>query len=481
MYAGRVVEQAGVHELFARPAAPLHRRPARGASPQPGRHAGTDRLQEIPGLVPVLSEPARRVHVRRPLPALETVQLAAAAARTVEAGAPVSAPPPSLACCGPAPAEPGTSIASSRAHSASLRRDQSRPPTGPETSVFSSCEDLVMHFGAGAGRRRRVPQIRRGEVTALVGESGSGKSTVGRCIVRLVEPTGGTVLLADADVTHLSRAGRCARTAATSRSSSRTRPPRWTRACWSGDRGRADAPPAPGRQAVPQGAGSSAWPQSSSGSGCGLRSPGATPHELSGGQRQRVEHRPGADRPSRSCSSPTSRPVALDVSVQASVLNLLADLQRDLGFACLFITHDLSAVEYLADDDRRDVPRPAGRTGHPRARSSPRPRHPYTQALLAAAPGRRPGAQRDAPARAARRRPARPPSTRRPAAGSTPAARSPSTSCADGGAGAAGSPRRHRGRLPPREPRTGRARHPRHGLLRHARPSPPHATDREPA
>ena len=63
-----------------------------------------------------------------------------------------------------------------------------------------------MHFGPVRAVDGVSLQIRRGKVTALVGESGSGKSTVGRCIVRLVEPTGGHVRLAGADVTHLSRA-----------------------------------------------------------------------------------------------------------------------------------------------------------------------------------------------------------------------------------------------------------------------------------
>ena len=66
-------------------------------------------------------------------------------------------------------------------------------------------EDLVMHFGPVRAVDGVTLRIRQGSVVALVGESGSGKSTVGRCIVRLLEPTGGTVRLADADITHLNR------------------------------------------------------------------------------------------------------------------------------------------------------------------------------------------------------------------------------------------------------------------------------------
>src|SRR3954468_4824941 len=71
--------------------------------------------------------------------------------------------------------------------------------------VVLELEDLVMHYGPVRAVDGVTLQIRRGQVTALVGESGSGKSTVGRCIVRLVEPTGGAVRLTGTDVTHLSR------------------------------------------------------------------------------------------------------------------------------------------------------------------------------------------------------------------------------------------------------------------------------------
>lgn len=73
------------------------------------------------------------------------------------------------------------------------------------TEYALELENLVMHFGAVRAVDGVSLQIPKGSVVALVGESGSGKSTVGRCIVRLLEPTEGTVRLADADITHLNR------------------------------------------------------------------------------------------------------------------------------------------------------------------------------------------------------------------------------------------------------------------------------------
>jgi oligopeptide/dipeptide ABC transporter ATP-binding protein len=250
-------------------------------------------------------------------------------------------------------------------------------------------EDLRMYFGpvrAVDGVSLTVP---RGGVTALVGESGSGKSTVGRCVVRLLKPTGGVVKIGGVDVTHLTRR--------------QLRPYRnQVSIVFQDPAGSLDP-----RMLV---ADVVAEPLRLSGrrfsrrerqrrvaeelARVGLREEVARryPHELSGGQRQRVSiARALISSPSLLIADePTS---ALDVSVQASVLNLLAYLQRDIGFACLFITHNLSAVEYLADEIAVMY---LGRLMEKGSREQifARPAHPYTQALLSAAPVADPVRQR---------------------------------------------------------------------------------------
>jgi oligopeptide/dipeptide ABC transporter ATP-binding protein len=256
----------------------------------------------------------------------------------------------------------------------------------PTTAV---CEvvDLVKHFGPVHAVDGLSLRVDPGEVVALVGESGSGKSTVGRLIVRLLDPTSGTVQLGGVDVASLSRRA--------------LRPHRRTVSIVFQDPASSLDP----RMTV---GGIVAEPLRLHGveraeraaqvrdvlEQVGMRAGVAEryPHELSGGQRQRVSiARALVSRPRLLVADePTS---ALDVSVQASVLNLLADLQRDLGFACLFITHDLAAVEYLAD---RVVVMYLGKVAEVGTREQifEHPRHPYTQALLSAAPLPDPARQR---------------------------------------------------------------------------------------
>lgn len=244
---------------------------------------------------------------------------------------------------------------------------------------------MERHFDASGGGTVRAVDgvsitIGRGEVVGLVGESGSGKSTVGRCAVRLDEPTGGTVRINGTDVTHLSR--RAVRPLRKDfhlvfQDPSSSLDPRMTIGQIIAEpiklhrQARGEEVRARVEQLLAQ---------------VGLRPEHADrhPHELSGGQRQRISiaRALSCDPDLVVADEPTS---ALDVSVQASVLNLLADLQRDRGFGCLFITHDLAAVEFLAD---RIAVMYLGQIVEqaPTAELFASPKHPYTQALLSAAP-----------------------------------------------------------------------------------------------
>ncbi|HEX4813256.1 MAG TPA: oligopeptide/dipeptide ABC transporter ATP-binding protein [Nonomuraea sp.] len=250
-------------------------------------------------------------------------------------------------------------------------------------------DDLVKHYGPVRAVDGLSLEIGQGEVLGLVGESGSGKSTVGRCVLRLTRPTAGRIELDGRDITHLSRRAmrplrRDVHIVFQDPYSSLN--PRFTIGRIVGEpllRHRVtDRREVAGRVAAML-------------EKVGLRAEMRTryPHELSGGQRQRVGLARALILEPKLvvADEPVS---ALDVSVQASVLNLISDLQRDMGFSCLFITHDLSVVEFLAD---RVAVMYLGRIveSGPTAEIFARPRHPYTQALLSAAPVADPVRQRE--------------------------------------------------------------------------------------
>jgi oligopeptide transport system ATP-binding protein len=259
-------------------------------------------------------------------------------------------------------------------------------------------DGLVKHFHVGAqllgggGTVHAVDgvslTIGPGEMLGLVGESGSGKSTVGNCVARLVEPTAGTVRIRGVDVTHISRrAMRPLRREVhmVFQDPYSSLNPRMTCGQIVGEPIRLHRL-ARGRELEARVI--TLFEQ------VGLRVElrHRYPHELSGGQRQRVGL-------ARALSvSPSlliaDEPVsALDVSVQAAILNLLRDLQRDLGFSCLFITHDLATVEYLCD---RVAVMYLGKIVEEASTEElfAAPKHPYTQALLSAAVVPDPEAQR---------------------------------------------------------------------------------------
>jgi len=222
--------------------------------------------------------------------------------------------------------------------------------------------------------------IAPGETLGLVGESGSGKSTTARLVLRLIEPTGGTVEFAGADLTALSGAGlrRVRRDLQMVFQDPFTSlDPRQTVSAVVGEPLRVHDG-LRGAEAEQRAAELLALV------GLDRRVTSRYPHEFSGGQRQRIAiARALAPNPKLLvCDEPVS---SLDVSTQSQVINLLADLQQELGLAYLFISHDLAIVRHVS---HRIAVMYLGRIveigdAH---EIYEHPAHPYTRALLAAIP-----------------------------------------------------------------------------------------------
>lgn len=260
----------------------------------------------------------------------------------------------------------------------------------PESTALLQVDDLRVHFTSGSqfsGRKMRIRAVdgvsftlHRGQTLGLVGESGCGKSTTGRAVLQLAKPTSGSVRLDDVDLTRLG-------TGAVRRLRRRMQmvfqdpysslDPRMTVA-------EALAEPlrihrlASGQRStdkVRELLDSVGLPASSS---------DRYPHEFSGGQRQRIAiaRALAVDPELLICDEPIS---ALDVSVQAQVLNLFDDLQDRYGLTYLFIAHDLAAVRHVSH--RIAVMYLGGivETGD-RDQITADPLHPYTQALISAVP-----------------------------------------------------------------------------------------------
>jgi len=249
------------------------------------------------------------------------------------------------------------------------------------TKVFATNSRFFRRQAVGA---RAVDDIsltvRSGETLGLVGESGCGKSTTGRLLLRLIEPTAGSVLFNGRDLTELSKA---------ELRHSRRQMQIIFQDPYGSLNPRMKIGDAISEAFVIHGIGDRASRQRSVLDMLDLvrlpRSAAARyPHEFSGGQRQRVGiARALALKPSFIvCDEAVS---ALDVSVQAQIINLLQDLQRELKLTYLFISHNLSVVRHISD---RVAVMYLGRIVEIADVDTlfARPAHPYTQALLSAIP-----------------------------------------------------------------------------------------------
>jgi len=381
MYAGRIVEEGSVQEVLRTPAHPYTTKLLNSI---PSTRRQDEALDTIEGRVPPATRfPAGcrfadRCHrvfpaCRETDPQLLTVQGEHRAACLLYDG---------------------------RVTGETPRPDTVREPTRPqaregkpeETPVLLSVQDLRVWFPVRRGLFRKAAAfvravdgvdlgIRRGTTLGLVGESGCGKTTLGKAVLRLLRPTSGKVLYAGTDLAGLTRSG--------------IRPFRRKLQVIFQDPFSSLDPRMMVEGILTEGMtahriGRDGRERTERARGL-LEQVGLDPHmihryphEFSGGQRQRVAIARclAVDPEFIVCDEATS---ALDVSVQAQILNLLKTLQADLGLAYLFITHNLSVVEYLAHEVAvmylgRIVER------GPCREIFRKPRHPYTRALLAAVP-----------------------------------------------------------------------------------------------
>ena len=269
------------------------------------------------------------------------------------------------------------------------------PVNSPERRVLLEVRKLFKYFPVeGTDKVLRAVDgvtfdIRSGETLGLVGESGCGKSTVGRCILRLYEPTSGQIIISGGDIAH--------ETASSMRSLRRDMQIIFQDP-YSSLNPRLNIFAIVSEPLTIHGVGDKSERRERVADllqkvGLDPSYMNRYPHEFSGGQRQRIgiARALALDPKLIICDEPVS---ALDVSVQAQVVNLLQDLQSELGLTYLFISHGLAVVEHISD---RVAVMYLGKIVEIANANDlyADPLHPYTKALLSAIPIPDPKQKRD--------------------------------------------------------------------------------------
>ncbi|WP_339095647.1 ABC transporter ATP-binding protein [Deinococcus sp. VB343] len=267
---------------------------------------------------------------------------------------------------------------------------QANPSVAPRTQLLE-VNNLQKYFPIRGGLMSRVVanvkavnditfKVGKGEVVGLIGESGSGKTTAGRALLRLIEPTGGQVIFDGTDITKLSKPQMRdyrRQMQIIFQDPFASLNPRMTVSDIIGEAMQIHNLH-PGKQRIDRIA------ELLQRVGLRPEHMGRYPHEFSGGQRQRIgiARALAVDPSFIVADEPVS---ALDVSIQAQVVNLIQDLQEELGLTVLFIAHDLHVVEYICD---RMIVMYLGRIMEiaPSRELNRNPKHPYTEALLSASP-----------------------------------------------------------------------------------------------
>ncbi len=372
MYAGRIVEHGPARALIDRPMMP-YTRGLLDSLPQADTSTGP--LTAIPGTVP---------DIRR-LP-----EGCAFAPRCRHAEDACTQAVPALES-----AAPDRAVRCRRWRELNLDEravtDAIVRPVGAQEGPLVSVRGLSVHFPVGGGWIGRGGEvvravedvsvdIARGEIVGLVGESGSGKTTIGRCLLGLVERTAGTIEFDGRDLASLNRSERKAlkrRMQVVFQDPFASLNPMLTVARIIGE-------PIAHHGLASGSAVKDRVVQLLETVGLQARHAGLRPHAFSGGQRQRIAiARALAVEPDFIVADEAVS--ALDVSIRAQITNLLRDLRERLGLTMLFIAHDLSVVRHLCD---RVVVLYCGRVmeAGPVDTVFGDPRHPYTRALLSAVP-----------------------------------------------------------------------------------------------